>query len=146
MYQCSSILDHLTGLIEDARQCDVTFVYALSPGLDITFSSSKEVTCLKRKLEQVGLLGSYVHMILKKNICMYLFKPVTSCISVAHKLEMLMCYLSNFLPLLYVIMYHFCRWLHLDARPLLSYLMTLSQKCMVQIKKYSSLLLKPKYL
>ena len=45
--------DHLTSLIEDARESSVDFVYALSPGLDITFSNSKDVMHLKRKLEQV---------------------------------------------------------------------------------------------
>jgi protein O-GlcNAcase / histone acetyltransferase len=35
----------------------VTFVYALSPGLDITYSSAKEVTNLKHKLEQVASFG-----------------------------------------------------------------------------------------
>ena len=48
------VSDHLTGLINAAKEQNVTFVYALSPGLDITFSSSKEVTYLKRKLEQVS--------------------------------------------------------------------------------------------
>ena len=47
--------DHLTNLIEAASENSVDFVYALSPGLDITFSSSKDVTHLKRKLEQVRL-------------------------------------------------------------------------------------------
>ncbi|PIK33340.1 hypothetical protein BSL78_29849, partial [Apostichopus japonicus] len=47
----------LTSLIEEAKENNVTFVYALSPGLDITFSNTKEVTCLKRKLEQVSQFG-----------------------------------------------------------------------------------------
>ncbi|XP_022094369.1 protein O-GlcNAcase-like isoform X2 [Acanthaster planci] len=49
--------EHLTGLIDAAKEHNVDFVYALSPGLDITFSSAKEVTCLKRKLEQVRQFG-----------------------------------------------------------------------------------------
>ncbi|XP_029047484.2 protein O-GlcNAcase isoform X3 [Osmia bicornis bicornis] len=49
--------EHLTGLITAARECGITFYYALSPGLDITYSSSKEVTILKRKLEQVSQFG-----------------------------------------------------------------------------------------
>ena len=48
------VTEHLTSLIEAAKENNVDFVYALSPGLDITFSSAKEVTCLKRKLEQVS--------------------------------------------------------------------------------------------
>ena len=55
---CTSwILDHLTGLIKEATDHDVTFVYALSPGLDMTYSNAKELTCLKRKLEQVASFG-----------------------------------------------------------------------------------------
>ncbi|XP_071827558.1 protein O-GlcNAcase-like isoform X2 [Apostichopus japonicus] len=49
--------ERLTSLIEEAKENNVTFVYALSPGLDITFSNTKEVTCLKRKLEQVSQFG-----------------------------------------------------------------------------------------
>ncbi|XP_076249810.1 O-GlcNAcase isoform X2 [Calliopsis andreniformis] len=49
--------EHLTGLIAAARECGITFYYALSPGLDITYSSAKEVTILKRKLEQVSQFG-----------------------------------------------------------------------------------------
>ncbi len=45
--------DHITGLINSAEEHNVTFVYAISPGLDITFSSTKDVTLLKKKLEQV---------------------------------------------------------------------------------------------
>ncbi|XP_078588482.1 protein O-GlcNAcase-like isoform X1 [Branchiostoma floridae x Branchiostoma japonicum] len=49
--------EHLTSLIAEASESSVTFVYALSPGLDITFSSAKDVTFLKRKLEQVSHFG-----------------------------------------------------------------------------------------
>lgn len=45
--------EHLTSLISAARAQGITFCYALSPGLDITYSSQKEITTLKRKLEQV---------------------------------------------------------------------------------------------
>jgi len=56
-----SFSDNLTGLIEAAAENDVTFVYAISPGLDISFSSSKDVQCLKRKLEQVsGMSRTFV--------------------------------------------------------------------------------------
>ena len=33
------------------------FCYAISPGLDMVYSSSKEVNLLKRKLEQVAQFG-----------------------------------------------------------------------------------------
>ncbi|XP_030842099.1 protein O-GlcNAcase isoform X3 [Strongylocentrotus purpuratus] len=49
--------EHLTSLISAAKDHDILFVYALSPGLDITFSNAKEVTCLNRKLEQVSQFG-----------------------------------------------------------------------------------------
>ena len=49
--------EHLTGLITAAREAGIKFYYALSPGLDITYSSVKEVTALKRKLEQVSQFG-----------------------------------------------------------------------------------------
>ena len=44
-------------LIYLAAECNIDFYYAISPGLDITYSSPKEVSCLKRKLEQVAQLG-----------------------------------------------------------------------------------------
>lgn len=43
----------MTGLIDAAREYNIEFVFALSPGLDITFSNAKDVQALKRKLEQV---------------------------------------------------------------------------------------------
>ncbi|KAK7109535.1 protein O-GlcNAcase-like [Littorina saxatilis] len=49
--------DILTNLIESACEHEVTFVYAISPGLDISFSNPKDVVALKRKLEQVATFG-----------------------------------------------------------------------------------------
>lgn len=49
--------EHLTGLIQAAKDQNIMFYYALSPGLDITYSSSKEIATLKRKLEQVSQFG-----------------------------------------------------------------------------------------
>lgn len=49
--------EQLSALIAAAKESAVTFVYALSPGLDMIYSSSKEVACLKRKLEQVSRFG-----------------------------------------------------------------------------------------
>lgn len=46
----------LIALISAAERHDVEFVYAISPGLDITFSNPKEVAALKRKLDQVVLV------------------------------------------------------------------------------------------
>ncbi|XP_058799947.1 protein O-GlcNAcase isoform X2 [Phymastichus coffea] len=60
--------EHLTGLITAARECGITFYYALSPGLDITYSSVKEVTALKRKLEQVSQFGCQAFALLFDDI------------------------------------------------------------------------------
>lgn len=43
----------LRTLITEAQSRGLRFVYALSPGQDIVFSSSSDVTLLKRKLRQV---------------------------------------------------------------------------------------------
>ena len=47
--------DALSQLIKEASDKGIHFVYAIAPGLDITFSSIEEITLLKRKVEQVSL-------------------------------------------------------------------------------------------
>lgn len=47
----------MTSLITASKECNIEFYYALSPGLDICYSSSKEIAVLKRKLEQVAQFG-----------------------------------------------------------------------------------------
>ncbi|KAG9346155.1 hypothetical protein JZ751_007973 [Albula glossodonta] len=49
--------EQLRTLIAAAKQHGVDFIYAISPGLDITFSNPREVSTLKRKLEQVSGFG-----------------------------------------------------------------------------------------
>ncbi|XP_022611485.1 protein O-GlcNAcase-like isoform X2 [Seriola dumerili] len=49
--------EQLMALISAAKQHDVEFIYAISPGLDITFSNPKEVAALNRKLDQVRGFG-----------------------------------------------------------------------------------------
>lgn len=49
--------DHLAGLIAAAKAHGIAFYYALSPGLDMTYSSAKELSTLKSKLDQVSQLG-----------------------------------------------------------------------------------------
>ncbi|XP_013869450.1 protein O-GlcNAcase [Austrofundulus limnaeus] len=49
--------EQLIALISAAKQHNVDFIYAISPGLDITFSNPKEVSALKRKLDQVKEFG-----------------------------------------------------------------------------------------
>ncbi|XP_038677395.1 protein O-GlcNAcase isoform X1 [Scyliorhinus canicula] len=49
--------EQLMQLISAAIEHTIEFVYAISPGLDITFSNQKEVATLKRKLDQVSQFG-----------------------------------------------------------------------------------------
>ncbi|XP_070785948.1 protein O-GlcNAcase [Enoplosus armatus] len=58
----------LRTLIVEAQSRDLRFVYALSPGQDIVFSSSCDLTLLKRKLRQVSDLGCQAFAILFDDI------------------------------------------------------------------------------
>ncbi|XP_062319122.1 protein O-GlcNAcase [Osmerus eperlanus] len=49
--------EQLMTLISAAKEYGIEFIYAISPGLDITFSNLKEVSTLKRKLDQVSHFG-----------------------------------------------------------------------------------------
>ncbi|XP_023678322.2 protein O-GlcNAcase-like isoform X1 [Paramormyrops kingsleyae] len=49
--------EQLVTLISSAKEHGIEFIYAISPGLDITFSSQKDVSSLKRKLDQVSHFG-----------------------------------------------------------------------------------------
>ncbi|KAM3862708.1 protein O-GlcNAcase [Diretmus argenteus] len=49
--------EQLMTLISAAKEHGIEFIYAISPGLDITFSNQKEVATLKRKLDQVSHFG-----------------------------------------------------------------------------------------
>ncbi|XP_035702266.1 protein O-GlcNAcase isoform X2 [Folsomia candida] len=60
--------DHLGSLISAAKDNDITFIYAISPGLDIVYSSAKDIAVLKRKLEQVTQLGCTAFAILFDDI------------------------------------------------------------------------------
>ena len=46
--------DLLSQLIQECTNRGINFVYAIAPGLDITFSSPEDVKLLKRKLDQVN--------------------------------------------------------------------------------------------
>jgi len=50
----------LSHLIKETTKCGIHFIYAISPGLDMTFSSKQEVVLLKKKLDQVRKGGSVV--------------------------------------------------------------------------------------
>ena len=45
--------ENLKQLITSSKECGITFYYALSPGLDISFSSSRDIHMLQRKMDQV---------------------------------------------------------------------------------------------
>ena len=62
------MVEPLTSLIDAAREAGIAFVYAISPGLDVTYSSSKDVICLKHKLEQVASFGCEAFAILFDDI------------------------------------------------------------------------------
>ncbi|KAM8852706.1 protein O-GlcNAcase isoform 1-T1 [Synchiropus picturatus] len=49
--------EQLMTLIGAAKDHGIEFIYAISPGLDITFSNQKEIIALKRKLDQVSHFG-----------------------------------------------------------------------------------------
>uniref|UniRef100_A0A1I8AGY3 protein O-GlcNAcase n=1 Tax=Steinernema glaseri TaxID=37863 RepID=A0A1I8AGY3_9BILA len=60
--------DHLQSLITAAKECDITFVYALSPGIDIIYSSAKDVKAIQEKLTQVRTFGCNAFAILFDDI------------------------------------------------------------------------------
>ncbi|MFH4978548.1 hypothetical protein AB6A40_005257 [Gnathostoma spinigerum] len=47
----------LQSLISSAKHHGITFVYALSPGIDIVYSNEKEVKAVEEKLDQVRSMG-----------------------------------------------------------------------------------------
>ncbi|KAH8374709.1 hypothetical protein KR200_004206 [Drosophila serrata] len=60
--------DHLSSLIAAAKEAGIIFYYALSPGLDMTYSSPKEIATLKRKLDQVSQFGCEAYALLFDDI------------------------------------------------------------------------------
>lgn len=67
--------ENLTGLITAAKEHGIVFYYALSPGLDITYSSPKEMSTLKRKLDQVSEFGCEAFALLFDDIEPEMSKP-----------------------------------------------------------------------
>ncbi|XP_028835141.1 protein O-GlcNAcase isoform X2 [Denticeps clupeoides] len=59
---------HVKALILEAKSRGLCFVYSISPGQDIVFSSSYDVSLLKRKLRQVADLGCQAFAILFDDI------------------------------------------------------------------------------
>ncbi|KAH8268657.1 hypothetical protein KR026_011278 [Drosophila bipectinata] len=60
--------DHLSSLITAAKDAGIVFYYALSPGLDMTYSNQKEISTLKRKLDQVSQFGCEAYALLFDDI------------------------------------------------------------------------------
>lgn len=58
----------LRTLMMEAERRGLTFVYALSPGQDIVFSSASDLSLLKRKLRQVSELGCHAFALLFDDI------------------------------------------------------------------------------
>lgn len=58
----------LRALIESAHENNINFIYAISPGLDVTYSNEKEQQVLKRKLDQVKEFGCKYFAILFDDI------------------------------------------------------------------------------
>lgn len=56
----------LKALVHEAESRGLRFVYALSPGQDIVFSSASDLTLLKRKLRQVH---EYMHTLTQSHVC-----------------------------------------------------------------------------
>lgn len=48
--------EQLRRLIAESKLHNIKFIYALSPGIDMIYSSEKEMTLLKNKLDQVSVL------------------------------------------------------------------------------------------
>ncbi|RXN21532.1 O- case-like isoform X1 [Labeo rohita] len=67
-FLCGVVEDQLKVLVSEAESRGLTFVYALSPGQDIVFSSSCDLTLLKRKLRQVSDLGCQAFALLFDDI------------------------------------------------------------------------------
>ena len=55
--------ENLRSLINCAWEHHIVFIYALSPGLDMVFSSSKEVDILKKKIKQVWCMVWYIALV-----------------------------------------------------------------------------------
>ena len=53
----------LSQLILAAKRYGIKFVYAISPGLDIVYSSEKDLNALKRKLDQVRYSILFFHQL-----------------------------------------------------------------------------------
>ena len=50
----SCFADKLTCIIKAAAENEIDFVYALSPGLDVIYSSEEDLQTIQAKLEQVS--------------------------------------------------------------------------------------------
>lgn len=91
-------------LISAAREYEIEFIYAISPGLDITFSNPKEVSTLKRKLDQVtSLLFHYSSLSWHWNFLSYFY-------DVKRKPNSYFLFLYIFFTLMLLIEEYFLKW------------------------------------
>lgn len=67
--------ENLSGLIQAAKENDINFYYALSPGLDLAYSNPKDLAALKRKLDQVAQFGCEAFALLFDDIETEMSKP-----------------------------------------------------------------------
>lgn len=101
-------------LIGAAKEHGIEFIYAISPGLDITFSNQKEVSALKRKLDQV----LHHFMWREHRQCIKCFDKIIQCLFLS------LCSLLRFLTL--------------AASHLPYFLMILTTICALLTKRYSA--------
>lgn len=52
-----TVTEELERMIHAAAQQGITFIYTISPGLDICYSDEEEVACLTRKMGQLSEMG-----------------------------------------------------------------------------------------
>ena len=57
---CLFPLDAIGKVVNAANDSKIDFVYAISPGLDVVFTSEADVCSLKNKLKQVLYLTSFL--------------------------------------------------------------------------------------
>ncbi|XP_015748080.1 PREDICTED: protein O-GlcNAcase-like isoform X3 [Acropora digitifera] len=67
--------ENLKQLIASSKEYGIKFYYALSPGLDILFSSTRDIQQLKRKMSQVQKLGCEAFALLFDDIDPQLHGP-----------------------------------------------------------------------
>uniref|UniRef100_A0A0K0DDK0 Hyaluronoglucosaminidase n=1 Tax=Angiostrongylus cantonensis TaxID=6313 RepID=A0A0K0DDK0_ANGCA len=68
--------DILKSLIESAKANKITFVYSLSPGIDIVYSKIEDVICVKSKFDQISVANEVYEYLGRP---LFLFCPTEYC-------------------------------------------------------------------